>query len=101
MTSTAYSADRSAIPVAHCFSPSELIPLVRARTERPQDKRLFSARDLRTGAPSEACFQGLLFYLSPDNNQAEHQIDAISALLREIYLRSLPRVGRPSGNQRS
>ena len=97
MHSFAYSADRSATPVAHCFSPSDLMPLVRAHSSRSEDKSLLSTHDTRTSAHSETCSPGLLFYLSADSAQAEHQIDAISRLMQELYLRSLPRVGLPGG----
>lgn len=97
MHSPAYSSYGAATLVAHCFSPSDLMPLVRAHAQRLGDKGILSAGNGLGGTRSETSFQGLLFYLSSDDGQAAHQLGAISGLMQEIHLRSLPWTVRGTG----
>jgi len=65
------------------------MPLLRAHSKGSGGPDLIGASAHLTGTGSGDCFQGLLFYLSPDDFQAEHQLGAISGLLHEFFLWSL------------
>lgn len=94
MHSIGYSADRAATPVAHCFSPSDLMPLVRAHADRTPGRTQFGGAEGLLQARPETCFQGLVFYLSGNTTQASHQLGAIAGLMQQLYLQSLPRAVR-------
>jgi hypothetical protein len=103
MTSFTYSPDRLPTPFSHCFTPSDLLPLLRARAVSSARTDLFKALTGQAGhSESEEGFPGLLFYLSADDTQAGVQLDAMSELLQELYLRSLARdaVSRAPGLHR-